>query len=350
MVSSFRIMGGFRMYIYGGFKLQHTLEQQDIIREIQQNQQSAIRCPYDGLKLCSTKLPCREFLSIVSGAQQQINYQTNQKQFYQHMLFSSYFRVYWFPLKNGVYKTKIEINPNTQKLTPFQLIKVVEFIMGSCDEVFVSEFDEKVDLNILTAKEVANCLYVQYVRSAKDFEERQQTYYYGVRRGSLTKVYDKAKQLKLVDKVLTRIESTRKINSNSRQLLFDFIIDKRDDAFKRLVLIDIEKIDKRTLLGRALNKSTILQLKYFKLNGHLKKQLKRHIGYRYPKIDLHQLFKADLDEWLSMDLELRVKIFVRKHYEMFIKSWPSERRTKYNSIKFKQPVTSNVKLPFPSGW
>lgn len=281
------------MHIYKSTKLNTLLNSIYSIQEVYKNQRTK-QCPYDGITFCSVAMPKRTFLALVKRFKRP---RINSTSFYKHGFYSNMINVSWTPIfSRNKWTTRVRINPNVQGLTPQGVIDLLAFVFEDLTQVYVASFDEKIDLENVTIDEVVKRLKVPYVRSVDDFECKGETYYFGKRRGQQTKVYNKAKQFGVKNKVITRIEKTKKFKSN-QPTLFEFLSFTSSQALITLELIDTDGIDKRTLIGKHISKyDTLKEAELYMLPSVREKYRKQ--SKQYPVlIDLESEFAAQLKKW-----------------------------------------------------
>lgn|GEM_PF-2908259 len=250
-------------------------------------------CPYDGIKFCSTALPKRSFISLVTRFKA-LNNETSFH--YQHVFLSTLFSVYWMPVtNNNKWTTMVRINPNKQELTPQGVLRLLAYVFEDLSQIYVASFDEKIDLENMTVDEVVKGLKIPHSRSMQDYEDT--TYYSGKRGGQQTKVYDKAKESRIENTVITRIEKTKKIKSSDRQTLNEFFLNTSSQALTKLKLIDVDKIDKRTAIGKHISKYDTLKEAELQMSPELRTKFRKQ-SKQYPVlIDLASEFAAQLKKW-----------------------------------------------------
>lgn len=261
------------------------------VREVYKKQRVK-GCPYDGITFCSTAMPKRSFLALVSRFK---GLNKNPSSYYQHVLLSNLFHVYWTPVtSNNKWTTMVRINPNKQELTPQGVLDLLAYVFDDLSQVYVASFDEKIDLKNITVDEVMKGLKIPYSRSIQDYEE--ETYYSGRRAGQQTKVYDKAKEAGIKNRVLTRIEKTKKFKSN-RPTVLEFFSYSSSQAIAKLKLIDVDKIDKRTAIGKYISKYDTLKEAELQMPSDLRAKFRKQ-SKQYPVlIDLESEFAAQLKKW-----------------------------------------------------
>ena len=261
------------------------------VREVYKKQRVK-GCPYDGITFCSTAMPKRSFLALVSRFKR-LN--KNPSSYYQHVLLSNLFHVYWTPVtSNNKWTTMVRINPKKQELTPQGVLDLLAYVFDDLSQVYVASFDEKIDLKNITVDEVMKGLKIPYSRSIQDYEE--ETYYSGRRAGQQTKVYDKAKEAGIKNRVLTRIEKTKKFMSN-RPTVREFFSYSSSQAIAKLKLIDVDKIDKRTAIGKYISKYDTLKEAELQMPSDLRAKFRKQ-SKQYPVlIDLESEFAAQLKKW-----------------------------------------------------
>lgn len=281
-----------QMYIYKSSILEVILSSIYTVRDIYMNERVK-GCPYDGITFCSTAMPKRSFLALVSPFKR-IN--KTPTPHYQHVLLSSLFQVYWSPVtSNNKWTTIVRINPNKQELTPQGVIELLAYVFEDLTQVHVTSFDEKVDLENMTVDDVVKGLKIPYSRSIQDYEE--ETYYSGKRGGQQTKVYDKAKESGIKNKVLTRIEKTKKYKSNRRPTLLEFLSYSSSQALTTLKLIDVDKIDKRTAIGKHISKYDTLKEAELHMSSDVRTKYRKQ-SKQYPILmDLESKFADQLKKW-----------------------------------------------------
>lgn len=279
------------MYIYKSRILDMLLSSIYSVREVYKKQRVK-GCPYDGITFCSTAMPKRSFLALVSRFKR-LN--KNPSSYYQHVLLSNLFHVYWTPVtSNNKWTTMVRINPNKQELTPQGVLDLLAYVFDDLSQVYVASFDEKIDLKNITVDEVMKGLKIPYSRSIQDYEE--ETYYSGRRAGQQTKVYDKAKEAGIKNRVLTRIEKTKKFMSN-RPTVREFFSYSSSQAIAKLKLIDVDKIDKRTAIGKYISKYDTLKEAELQMPSDLRAKFRKQ-SKQYPVlIDLESEFAAQLKKW-----------------------------------------------------
>lgn len=279
------------MYIYKSRILDMLLSSIYSVREVYKKQRVK-GCPYDGITFCSTAMPKRSFLALVSRFKR-LN--KNPSSNYQHVLLSNLFHVYWTPVtSNNKWTTMVRINPNKQEITPKGVIDLLAYVFEDLTQVYVTSFDEKIDLKNMTVDEVVKGLKIPYSRSIQDYEE--ETYYSGKRGGQQTKVYDKAKEAGIKDRVLTRIEKTKKYKSN-RPTLLEFLSYTSSQALTTLKLIDVDKIDKRTAIGKHISKYDTLKEAELHMPSSLRAKYRKQSKLYPILIDLESEFAVQLKKW-----------------------------------------------------
>ena len=279
------------------------------VREVYKKQRVE-GCPYDGIAFCSTALPKTSFLALADCFKKSIN---NSNSNYQHVLLSNLFRVFWIPVRsNNKWTTMVRINPNKQELTPQGVLQLLAYIFEDLSQVYVASFDEKVDLENITVDEVVKSLKIPYSRSMRGYEEKKETYYSGKRGGQQTKVYDKAKEARIKNKVITRIEKTKKIDSSKRPTLIEFFSYSSSQAIAKLKLIDVDKIDKRTAIGKHISKYDTLKEAELHMRPSVREKYRKQSKLYPTLIDLESEFAAQLKKWKKSSFknhrELRRKI------------------------------------------
>lgn len=279
------------MYIYKSDELDMFLSSIYSVREVYKKQRVK-GCPYDGIKFCSTAMPKRSFLALARHFKR-LN--KNPSSNYQHVLLSNLFHVYWTPvISNNKWTTMVRINPNKQELTPQGVIDLLAYVFEDLTQVHVTSFDEKIDLKNMTVDEVVKRLKIPYSRSIQDYEE--ETYYSGKRAGQQTKVYDKAKEAGIENRVLTRIEKTKKFKSN-RPTLLEFFSYSSSQALTTLKLIDVDKIDKRTAIGKHISKYDTLKEAELHMLPSVREKYRKQSKLYPTLIDLESEFAAQLKKW-----------------------------------------------------
>ena len=280
------------MYIYKSRTLDMLLSSIYTVREVYRKQRVE-GCPYDGIAFCSTALPKTSFLALADCFKR-----PNKKpsSYYQHVLLSNLFHVYWIPVtSNNKWTTMVRINPNKQELTPQGVIDLLAYVFEDLSQVCVASFDEKIDLENMTVDEVVKGLKIPHSRSMQDYADT--TYYSGKRGGQQTKVYDKAKEARIENKVITRIEKTKKMDSSKRPTLVEFFSYSSSQALTTLKLIDVDKVDKRTAIGKHISKYDTLKEAELHMPSDLRAKFRKQ-SKQYPVlIDLESEFAAQLKKW-----------------------------------------------------
>lgn len=266
-------------------------------------------CPYDGIIFSTDAPPKDEFLTKVRPARYGL-LQPREIPHYFNTLRYRYFNVLWTPLDSAAPNTIIRLNPAINKLSPEKLLEILKFIVGSYDGVYVSAFDEKVDIANLTAKEAAKRIYVGYKRKCPvNYDEKDETYYFGSRERQQVKVYDKAKEQQLSG-VLTRIEKKVKYSKHLRPLASDFLINERDDIFQNEQLVDIDAVDGQSKIGLLIEETGYLMTGYQRLSKWEKLKLRQHRAFLHPRLDIKAQLRQELLNWLSCSPYLETKVFV----------------------------------------
>lgn len=85
------------MYIYKSRILNVFLNSIYSVREVYKKERVK-GCPYDGITFCSTAMPKRSFLALVTRFKELNKKPTS---YYQHVLLSNLFHVYWIPVKSN---------------------------------------------------------------------------------------------------------------------------------------------------------------------------------------------------------------------------------------------------------
>ena len=206
--------------------LEANLRFKNILQRIKGN--GSLRCPYDGITFGFYGPPLSYFLRIVMPTAYD-DHNVVGKRVYRYLLKHPLFIVCWEPLSmfGQAPYTIIKINPARNNITPSQLLDLIKFIMGDYFTAAVIMFDEKVDIENRTPKSVAERLYVAHKRKLVDYKQKNQTYYFGSRKGMQVKVYDKSKLMKLKNKKLTRIERTVKYSRYKRPAVTEFLLKPR---------------------------------------------------------------------------------------------------------------------------
>jgi hypothetical protein len=300
--------------MYYGFnykKLTQAIEMElSLVSIFTQTSDKGYISPYDGILFSTNKRPSAAFLNIVSGAIYP-EYNSKKQMHYKYTLHHKYFFIQWSPFDINAPYTIIKINPSRLSLTPSQLLDIISYIIGDYKDVYVSSFDEKIDINGFTAKEVAERLYVGYKRKEPfDYDHKNETYYIGTRAGQQVKIYDKAKQMG-VKGLLVRIEKKVKYPKGQRPVVTNFLLDKRDDLFKHMVMVNIDNIDGRNKVRRALRQMGILMSVYQSLKKYEKEKLRRHESFKYPLMDIQANLQSELAKWLATS-SIALKVFVDK--------------------------------------
>lgn len=252
-------------------------------------------CPYDGITFCSTAMPKRSFLALVGNFKE-----INKKPYshYRHVLLGDLFHVFWTPLvNNNKWTTTVRINPSKRELTPNGVIELLAYIFDDVSQVYVSSVDEKVDLENITVDEVVKGLKIPYSRSMRDYEEKKETYYSGKRGGQQTKVYDKAKESGLEKKVVTRVEKTKRIGVTKRPTVGEFFLNTSSQALSTLRFIDVDKIDKRTAIGKHISKYDTLKEAELSMSPDLRAKFRKQSKHYPVIVDLEAQFVVQLKKW-----------------------------------------------------
>lgn len=272
----------------------------------------SFHCPYDGITFCIDRPPSPTFLNLVSSAEYDDYNVIGKRRVYKHLLKHRLFIVQWdpLPLFNKAPYTSIKINPNVQQITPSQLLALIEFIGGNYHDAQVMRFDEKVDIDQYSTTDVAKRIYVAHKRTFNDFLKKNQTYYIGTSKGEQVKVYNKAKQLRMKNLRLVRIERTVKYSKVDRPLVTTFLFKSRDDAFDNVTIANINKLHHRSKLRRLIDQEGMLMKAYILLSKTEKKAFKRHAAFLKPCFDLKQAFLKDLVEWINTSPNLVLKIWL----------------------------------------
>lgn len=279
------------MYIYKSRILDMIMSSIYTVRDVYKKERVK-GCPYDGIKFCSTAMPKRSFLALVTRFEE-----LNKKpsSYYQHVLLSNLFHVYWIPVtSNNKWTTMVRINPNKQELTLQGVLDLLAYVFEDLSQVHVASFDEKIDLENMTVDEVVKGLKIPYSRSMKDYADT--TYYSGKRGGQQTKVYDKAKEAGIKGRVMTRIEKTKKYKSN-RPTLLEFLSFTSSQALTTLKLIDVDKIDKRTTIGKHISKYDTLKEAELHMSLSVREKYRKQSKLYPTLIDLESEFAAQLKKW-----------------------------------------------------
>lgn len=286
---------------------------QSLVHRIANNHD--ILCPYDGITFEAESAPSRSLLELVSPAEYEVNYAYGQRRYYKHFLKTKYFTVRWEPVppfKNAPF-TLIRVNPSFHQITPIQLLDMIEFIVGDYSTVKVKNFDEKIDITAYSASEVAQRIYVAYKIKLNDYKEKKQTFYFGMRQFGQVKVYNKARQLGLKQTRLVRIERTVRYDIDRRLPIADFLLNIRNDVFKNMIMVDLDKFNHRTKLRRRVNQEGMFMKAYKSLSKKEQKAIKRHSGFLNPCMDLVMLFKQDLNKWMKSSPYMWFKVVLDKH-------------------------------------
>jgi hypothetical protein len=219
--------------------------------------------------------------------------------------------------------TSIKVNPDRNNITPSQLLDLIRFIMGDYFTASVYMFDEKVDIDNFTPKSVAERLYVAHKRNILDYKQKRQTYYLGSRKGMQVKVYDKARLLKLKNKLLTRIERTVKYSRFDRPTIAYFLLSPRTDMFDGVALVNTDKLDGRTKIMKLIKQKGIFMAAYKKLSTSGRKALRKHQAFTNPYIDLRKLASDDLEHWLCSSPNLPIKISIESYRKYHLRQFLS---------------------------
>lgn len=280
------------MYIYKSRILNVFLNSIYSVREVYKKERVK-GCPYDGITFCSIAMPKRSFLALVTRFKELNKKPTS---YYQQVLLSNLFHVYWIPVKsNNKWTTMVRINPNKQELTPQGVLELLAYIFDDVSQVYVASFDEKIELDNMTVDEVVKGLKIPHSRSIQDYADT--TYYSGKRGGQQTKVYDKAKESGIENALITRIERTKKIESSKRPTLSEFFLHSSSQALTKLKLIDVDKIDKRTAISKHISKYDTLKEAELHMPSDLRAKFRKQ-SKQYPVlIDLESEFAAQLKKW-----------------------------------------------------
>lgn len=326
------------MFLYNKRRVAELLDTVPIIQRIQSADKiKHFICPIDKLIVCSDNLPRRELLDLIRPA---IFETEDDESFYRYKLVHDLFSVHWMHINPMSSTTSIMLNPWKHQLSPDDVLALIDFIIGSHLDAHVVLNEEKLDwLQFLTSKEFAKRLYVGYQKKPpRDYHDRGQTYLYGKRKGQQVKNYDKAEEQGLDDEVWTRIEKPRKRRSkHSRPTLMQFLLDKRCDALKNVVIVDIDKFSGRDKIMRRINKYGTFQEAYMSLTEEEKRKIKRHEAFKSPLFDVVAMFKSELDKWLSLSPNLH---FMCKVFPVFKASWGRRDKRRYRVVRLK-PIHLN---------
>ncbi|MFL0363153.1 hypothetical protein ACH0BF_09025 [Pseudobacillus sp. 179-B 2D1 NHS] len=285
-------------YLYDGHTVMKILSGKGVSQRVERLKKKS-SCPYDGIVFCSRNLPNDSFLQLIKPARRGGHPVISNKYFH-YELRCSLFHLFWLPYCKSEWSTHIRINPNKKRLTPKGVLEILLLVFGDLDGIHVHSFDEKVDLKNQTVRGIVKKLFVPYVRSLKDFEYKQETYYYGERSGQQTKVYDKGKEQGTKEGELTRVEKRKKYSGDQRPTLKEFLFSPESKALSSLVLVDVDKIDKRKRLGKFIKQHLTIQEAYRSMDDAMRKQFKRHEGYTNPLIDLGKVFTDDAVAWIRI--------------------------------------------------
>ena len=116
-------------------------------------------------------------------------------------------------------------------------------------------------------------------------------------KGQQTKVYDKAKESGVENVLITRIERTKKIESSKRPTLGEFFLHSSSQALIKLKLIDVDKIDKRTAIGKHISKYNTLKEAELNMPSDLRDKFRKQIKHYPILVDLESEFTAQLNKW-----------------------------------------------------
>lgn len=280
-------------YIYKGDLLDRVFDSDPVIRHVMLHEHK-LGCPYDGVYFCSKDYPRKSFLNQIKGGRSE---NRSKNIYFRNVLISEYFEVCWQCLNSSQWMTRVRINPSVLEISPHGIELLLSMIFDNIHSVFIHSFDEKIDITTLSLSEVVSSLHVPYSRNTNSNFLNTGTYYCGSRKGQQCKIYDKAKQMKVKNKTITRIEKTKKYSTNSRPSLNEFMQWKDSKAITSLVLMDVSKIDKRTALGKIIQQHKTLQEAYNSMDKALRRKLIRHPAYLNPSINLGDEFNSQLIKW-----------------------------------------------------
>lgn len=312
------------------------------------NNKQQFICPYDNIVLYSDRIVTKEFWNLVKPAVYKSGIQ-NKDMRYRYFLSHELFIVQWGKIYHHLPNTIIKINPNKNNLSPSQLLDIIAYIVGDYSDVVVASWDEKVDITSYTSKQVAERLFVGFQRkSPKNRKNQNKTFYYGKRNGQQVKVYDKAKQLKLKNTTLVRIEKTHKVSKSKRVYIKDFLLLKRDDEFNNMTMVDIDKIDGRSKYKRLIKSEGTMVGAFKKMTRRQQQNLKQHDAFINPCLNIKDLLERDLKEWLSTSPLLRLKVLMDA-----LKEYVSIKKTLYKSVKLDvhlMPLNIKTKVFPKEAW
>ena len=280
-----------------------------ILQGIKRN--GSLRCPYDGITFGFESPPSSRFLRLVMPAVCDDLFVIGRR-IYRYVLKHGLFTVCWEPLqafKQAPYTT-IKINPARNNITPSQMLDLIAYIMGSYANAKVMSFDEKVDIENCTPKEISESLYVAHKRKLVDFQLKNETYYFGARKGKQVKCYDKSKQMGLNNKKVTRIEKTVKYSRDKRPGVIEFLLTPRTNMFEDVVLVDTKKLGGSSKIMRQIKQEGSFMAAYKKLSSADRKALRKKQAFTQPSIDLKKLATEDLIQWLDTSPDLQLRIFM----------------------------------------
>lgn len=289
--------------------LDKILEEDEYLKCILGNTDT-LTSPYDGITFYSERMVTDRFIDMVKPA---MYYNTMHPEdvHYQYFLVHPLFIVQWGRVYTQLPNTIIRINPDQHNLKPSQVLDLLRYVIGGYSDTKVGKWDEKVDITEFTSKEVAERLYVPYQRKQpRNRKNKNSTFYYGKRNGQQVKVYNKAKQLKMKGYQLTRIEKTIKMNKSQRSSVEQFFLNKPVDGFKKITMVDIDKIDGRSKVKRLIKANGTMVDAFKQLSRREQQDLKKHKAFRDPCLDINGKLQQDLEAWMNKSTLLRLKILV----------------------------------------
>lgn len=307
------------MFLYNKRRVSELIDTVPILQSIKSAKKvEHFNCPYDKLIVCSYKLPRQQFIDLIRPARFETD---DDESFYRYKLVHDLFSVYWMQMNPLAPKTSIMLNPWKHQLSPDDLLALIDFIIGSHLDTHVAHNDDKLDwIQFLTPKEFAKRIYVGYQKMpTRNYDDLDKTFMYGNKKGQQVIIYDKAEEQGLDGEIWTRLEKSRKRrDKRSRPTLMQFLLDQRCDALKNVVIVDIDKFSRRDKIMRRINKYGTFQDAYMTLTKEEKRQLKRHEAFKSPLFDVVDMFRSELDKWLSLSPNLH---FMYKVFPVIKTSW-----------------------------
>ncbi|WP_059050402.1 hypothetical protein [Paenibacillus senegalimassiliensis] len=318
------------MFLYNKQRAAKLLNTVPIIHSIQSaSKVRHFECPYDKLIVCSYKLPTPQFIDLIRPARFETD---DDETFYHYRLVHELFSVQWMQMNPQAPATTIMLNPWKHQLSPEDVLALIDFIVGSHLDARVAHNDDKLDwLKLLSSKDLAKQLYVGYQKKPpRNYDNLDQTFMFGSKKGGQVIIYDKAKEQGYNAENWTRLEKSRKRrDKHIRPTVSQFLLNHRNDALKNVIIVDTDKFSGKDKIMRRIGKYGTFQEAYMSLTKEEKRKLRRHAAFQSPFVDVSDLFKQELDQWLSLSPRLHV---MSKIYSVLQESWSGKEKLSNRAV------------------